>query len=235
MHELRTCDFCGADAVGVFEMLPPAFTPADDQRRIVLCDSCRETLTDAVKPLLDRLDADASVDVADDAPAETGANVTTDTGPEGSVGDTNATEAVGAEPEPSPSIPDDYDAVDASEGEDGDGDEDGDEDENKDEGAETEDSTDGETTAVDAADSSDEDVLAEEPNETDAEDIGPEPPNFRKVIRILQNREFPVERAEVEALASGAYDLDDQQVADIFDYAIKRGLLEEDGKMLRKA
>ncbi|UVE51145.1 hypothetical protein KU306_04485 [Haloferax larsenii] len=241
MHELRTCDFCGADAVGVFEMLPPAFTPADDQRRIVLCESCRETLTDAVKPLLDRLDADASVDVADDAPAETGANVTTNTGPEGSVGDASATEAVGAEPEPSPSVPDDYDASDASEGEDGDGDGDGDK--TKDEGTETEDSTDGETTAVNAADSSDEDVLAEEPNETDAkesnetdaEDIGPEPPNFRKVIRILQNREFPVERAEVEALASGAYDLDDQQVADIFDYAIKRGLLEEDGKMLRKA
>ncbi|ELZ88212.1 hypothetical protein C453_02042 [Haloferax elongans ATCC BAA-1513] len=233
MHELRTCDFCGADAVGVFEMLPPAFTPADDQRRIVLCESCRETLTDAVKPLLDRLDADASVDVADDAPAETGANVTTDTGPEGSVGDASATEAVGAEPEPSPSTPDDYDAVDASEDGDRNGDGDGNGDE--DEATETEDSTDGETTEADPADSTDEDVLAEDPGETDAEDIGPEPPNFRKVIRILQNREFPVERTEVEALASGAYDLDDEEVADIFDYAIKRGLLEEDGRMLRKA
>ncbi|WP_396611184.1 hypothetical protein ACH9L7_13335 [Haloferax sp. S1W] len=228
MHELRTCDFCGADAVGVFEMLPPAFTPAPDQRRIVLCEGCRETLTDAVEPLLARLDADASVNVADDAPSETGASVTTDSGPEGSGHDVAPVDAAVAEPDPEPAVPTDHDSFDAAEV-------------NEDDATEAESDGDDTTESDDettATETESDETTTDEPlteETSNGDELRPEPPKFRKVIRILQNREFPVERSEVEALASNAYDLDDAQVADIFDYAVERGLLEDDNGLLRKA
>ncbi|WP_435063425.1 hypothetical protein [Halobaculum sp. EA56] len=61
-----------------------------------------------------------------------------------------------------------------------------------------------------------------------------EPDQFRTVMRLLNNREFPVERATVTDLAAGAYDLEDHEVAEILDYAIERGILaEEDGTLVK--
>ncbi|WP_435146719.1 hypothetical protein [Halobaculum sp. P14] len=64
---------------------------------------------------------------------------------------------------------------------------------------------------------------------------GAEPPNFRKVMRLLNNREFPVDRAEIVELASGAYELDTRDVDDIIDYAVDRGVLAEENGALTKA
>ncbi|MFC7135896.1 hypothetical protein [Halobaculum litoreum] len=53
-------------------------------------------------------------------------------------------------------------------------------------------------------------------------------------MRFLNNREFPVDRAEVAEFAAGAYDLEDDEVAEIFDYAVERGILAENGGKLVK-
>ncbi|KAB1197752.1 MULTISPECIES: hypothetical protein [Haloferax] len=207
MRELRTCDFCGTDAVGVFEVLPPELTPASDQKRVVLCDHCQETLTDVIAPLLTRLGVDEQSSSGHQTQS-------------GRV-DGDAEDA-----EPTPPEPADHDSPDADDPADP----------LEDESARESVAPEG----VEEASEDDEEASegieepAETPEEADAVDIPSEPPQFRKVVRILQNREFPVERADVEALASNAYDLDDQQVADIFDYAVERGILVDDDGTLRK-
>ncbi len=53
MRALRRCDFCGADAVGTFEIVPPELEPSEDeQRRVVLCTDCRNRLETLLEPLL---------------------------------------------------------------------------------------------------------------------------------------------------------------------------------------
>ncbi|WEL27180.1 hypothetical protein [Haloferax volcanii] len=224
MRELRTCDFCGTDAVGVFEVLPPALTPADDQRRVVLCEHCEETLSEVIAPLLSRLGVDADVDVADDARAETGASAAPERTASGSVGAAASVDVNPVDPAPTPPEPADHDSPDEGDDAGSPGDD-----------ANDNDGVDDEAEAKTEAENEPSASAADEQPRPDGESgRGEEPPKFRKVIRILQNREFPVERAEVEALASGAYDLDDDEVADIFDYAIERGLLVDDSGTLRR-
>jgi hypothetical protein len=57
---------------------------------------------------------------------------------------------------------------------------------------------------------------------------------YNKVMRLLQNREFPVERAEIIEVAASAYDLAEADCEEVIDLAIDRGLLEEtEGQLVR--
>lgn len=58
MREVRTCDFCGADATGTYEPLPSTIP---DAPRLLLCDGCRERLASVVDPLIDWMDGKAGV------------------------------------------------------------------------------------------------------------------------------------------------------------------------------
>jgi hypothetical protein len=54
-----------------------------------------------------------------------------------------------------------------------------------------------------------------------------------KVMRLLQNREFPVDREEIRAVATNAYDLEESQFDAVVDAAVDRGLIgEEDGQFV---
>jgi hypothetical protein len=162
------CDFCGGTATGAYEVLPAELDPSpDEQVRIVLCDSCRETLNDVLAPLLDRIGSGDAF-----AP-----------------GPSFAADAAGHSSPVVEAGSDGGDGIDET--------------------------GDDPAIAIDAA-------------------AGEEPPNFRTVMRFLNNREFPVDRAEVAEFAAGAYDLEDQDVQDIFDYAIERGILAEENGMLVK-
>ncbi|WP_290811312.1 hypothetical protein [Halovivax sp.] len=57
---------------------------------------------------------------------------------------------------------------------------------------------------------------------------------YAKVLRLLRNREFPMPRSQVEALAAGAYDLEDHEIEAILERAIERGEFVEDGSQLRR-
>ena len=76
-----------------------------------------------------------------------------------------------------------------------------------------------------------------EGGETDdeLEETARPPRAYAKVMRLLRNREFPMERAAVESLAAGAYDLEAHEAAAIVDYAIDDGELLEDGGTLRRS
>jgi len=57
---------------------------------------------------------------------------------------------------------------------------------------------------------------------------------YNKVMRLLQNREFPVDRAEIEAVATSAYELSGSECAAVIDLAVDRGLVvERDGQLVR--
>jgi hypothetical protein len=54
------------------------------------------------------------------------------------------------------------------------------------------------------------------------------------VMRLLSNREFPVERDAIVELAASAYELDDAHVRRCLDYAVDRGVIDDDSGMLRR-
>lgn len=59
-------------------------------------------------------------------------------------------------------------------------------------------------------------------------------PAAQKVIKLLQNREFPVEREEIEVVASNAYEIPQQDCADVIDTLVSEGYVgERTGKLVR--
>lgn len=62
----------------------------------------------------------------------------------------------------------------------------------------------------------------------------PETETYNRVIRLLQNREFPIDRSEFETLASSAYEVTPAECEQVLEYAIYRGELDERDGMLRK-
>jgi len=57
---------------------------------------------------------------------------------------------------------------------------------------------------------------------------------YNKVMRLLQNREFPVDRAEIVAVAANAYELSKSECGEVIDLAVDRGLVDqEDGRLVR--
>lgn len=51
---------------------------------------------------------------------------------------------------------------------------------------------------------------------------------YNKVMRLLQNRAFPVDKAEIKDVAINAYEISEQEFDAIIDAAIDRGLIDED-------
>ena len=178
MRELRACDFCGDDAVGVYEPLPPE---VGSQRRVALCGACRDTLEDLLAPL---------------------------------------------EGEKTPAV-----TIDEGAGDEGDSGEPGGEQAPSTEGVSGEAT---ETTRT-RDDGGGPDMTGENPeDDTGANARSAEPDGFRKVMRLLNNRSFPLERTVAIELASGAYELSDSEVGNVLDYAVERGVLEESGGELHR-
>ncbi|HKJ58793.1 MAG TPA: hypothetical protein VKA37_06170 [Halobacteriales archaeon] len=65
MRQVRTCDFCGDDAAGLYEPYPPS---VPDGPRLLLCDGCRDRLSSIVDPLVAAIEGDAGGDRAEPAP-----------------------------------------------------------------------------------------------------------------------------------------------------------------------
>lgn len=57
---------------------------------------------------------------------------------------------------------------------------------------------------------------------------------YNKVMRLLQNREFPIDREEIVTVAASAYQVSRYDCDRVIDIAIDRGLIEEaDGQLLK--
>ena len=69
MRQLRSCDFCGDDAAGVYEVFPSELSPTEaEQHRVVLCSDCVGRLEAVVNPLLERLGVDTGADSPESTP-----------------------------------------------------------------------------------------------------------------------------------------------------------------------
>jgi hypothetical protein len=69
----------------------------------------------------------------------------------------------------------------------------------------------------------------DERGDGDTDDV---PDGYYKVLRLLQNREFPMERADLTALVTGAYDVPESRCERIVETAVERGVLVADGPTL---
>ncbi|GGJ07438.1 hypothetical protein GCM10008995_16590 [Halobellus salinus] len=272
MRKLRNCDFCGGDAAGVYEVLPPELAPTEaEQRRLVLCSDCAGTLETVVDPLLERLGVETGEDAstadggapASEAPADAPASETAS-----GTGTESPSEAATADPD----APGPDDAATASDPVNAGGSDDGigfapDSPADPSTGGSKDDNaaTDGAvhwddvepTTPTSGESESDGGGVPDEPTEPAIEARGSqgapdgraddpdgseaaatgrpdEPEEFRTVMRLLGNREFPVDRDTIVELAAGAYELDEGHVHRIVDHAVDRGVIADDGGTLRR-
>jgi hypothetical protein len=67
---------------------------------------------------------------------------------------------------------------------------------------------------------------------TKSDDLLPDVRTYNRVIRLLQNREFPVDRDEIETVATNAYELSPAEFDAVIQVAIDRGVLAEEGGQL---
>ena len=88
---------------------------------------------------------------------------------------------------------------------------------------------------VDPEESVGEQALSEDDEEAvDAPDVDVSTPPHSKVVRQLQNREFPVDREEIVTVATGAYGLSRTDATAALDALVAQGILrEEDGRLHR--
>ena len=205
MREVNSCDFCGEAAAGTFQVVPPERDPTGEGRRMVLCGGCRDTLGDVLDPLL--------------GGAHAGGGDREETG--------SATTVV-AEPERESETPG-RDGSPAGGGR-----------------ASVGEASAGTTTDADLGEALGEEMPGgASPSGTD--DGGVEergggsrsagrgtPRGYRKVMRFLENREFPMDREEAETLAAEAYGMDRESVSAVIDHAVKHNRLREASGDLRQ-
>jgi len=258
MAEFSSCYFCGAalDApLDEYPVVPAELHPSPEQQgTVVLCPTCREKLGAIVGEVVAAVETESSLEGRRTAEttleaATEGATESTDTGstttddaPDGDDEATRSeetaaeatTESGGSADEDEPSdapttifdddSPDESDESDPYEPVFGD--------DEKRPGPEegTDDEPDDESTA-----SPDEEESSAGTTDRSAGSSGamPDARTYNRVVRLLQNREFPVDRDEIEAVATNAYELSHEEFDGVIRLAIDRGVLEqEDGKLV---
>ncbi|SDK34143.1 hypothetical protein [Natronorubrum texcoconense] len=263
MRALRSCDFCDGEAVGTFEVLPPELEPTEtEQRRIVLCVGCRDQFENLLEPLLARAGVgETSQTVGTD---ETATSTDGDSGTVVASANESTQRASSPNATVSGSDADEADETDGANGADNTDDEDGaDGMDNTDAADDTNEAdTDGSATkstledgitferaetAAESNEATDEETATDASSGTDGEEsdttaggstaqrTANRPPKaYGKVIRLLQNREFPMPRAAVENLAAGAYDLESHEVEAVVDHALEEGEFVESRDLLER-
>jgi len=222
MDSLSSCYFCGTaldEPLATYRIEGPA------PRSVTLCPGCRRKLDAAFRAA--GLDETSISEEAAPEPATSAGDAGETTaqedrgedplGPEADAGD------ILVDPEPEPDVPEGFETVDIGRADDG--------------SSET-----GEESSEDAGTGDDEstDQVAEtrETEEAVTARTTLSALEYNKVMRLLQNREFPVDREEIETVATNAYDLRRSECAEVIDLAVDRGLIEEDeedGQLRRPA
>lgn len=214
MRALRSCDFCGEQAVGTFEVVPEELDPTEaERRRVMLCESCRDTLQTLIEPLIERAEGTTDGGREPQATPESGAassraETATDEDSTNDLIESSADEdgsLLGGKAEESPDNSGSDDAADAD--------------------AEA-------STAPDSEDTSTESDTSSQTGQSSETVKSDKPDNYGQVLRLLRNREFPMTREEVVTIATSAYQLDARNVQSVIDEAIDRGeFVEADGQL----
>ncbi|MUV50312.1 hypothetical protein [Haloarcula sp. CBA1122] len=243
MDQLSSCYFCGGVldvSLSEYPIIPKSLDPeAEKQGTVVLCSTCREKLATIVEPAVEAAKADAreTAETTGDAGTTEPPGLLDDSGT--TAGDAQATTDSVVEPADDGSLLGDDGASAAGQ-------------EQSAQSAATTEAT-AEPDATNPAASDTTDGQAAEPTEsndsaantgsedtergTDSDDSADGPSltklEYNKVMRLLQNREMPVDRAEIREVAVNAYDIDGEQFDAIIDAAVDRDLIgQENGQLV---
>ncbi len=225
MADLTACYFCGDSTVDEYPVIPPRMDPPDDtQRTVALCPDCHERLGAVLRTVVDFLgDRDATAGGGGARSGGSGALAGDGSATSGGAGgDTPAAddedvwfESPGAGEGGAPA---DVSRTSATGGSDPD--------------SGTRES--GGTSASGRTGASG-DEAAPGGGGTGGGAPATAPESYRKVLRLLQNREFPVDRAEFETVAANAYELSPGEVGAALDAAVDRGLIDDEAGTLHRS
>jgi len=241
MDQLSSCYFCGGAldvSLSEYPIIPKSLDPeAEQQGTVVLCSTCREKLATIVEPAVEAAKADArdTVGTAADAGTAEPSGLLDESGTP--TGDEQTTADSVVEPTDDGSLLGDDNTSAGDQ-------------EPSEQSAEPADSTpEPDVTETAVADTADE--RAAESTEkgdtgtlrgdTDSSENGDDSADgpsltkleYNKVMRLLQNREMPVDRAEIREVAINAYDIDGEQFDAIIDAAVDRDLIgQENGQLV---
>lgn len=236
-----------------------AFSDIDTDQRIFLCPSCRRKLTtviervleaafDGTEPAVDTLDPDqlrdldadeemtaTSVSSLDDESAEeTTAGIDTVAGP---AVDTPQEESDTDTSEGGQTADDDTDAADTDTEsvDDADGDPVADPsgaEQARDSSAEVENTVSSSEQSATAPTTTSEDAEANDASTASDESREYTKSEFNKIVRLLQNRDFPVEIDELVVVSKSAYQIDEGTCHAVIDALIDRGVVVDQGEEL---
>jgi hypothetical protein len=208
MDRLAACYFCGAalDApVEEYPLIPRRLEPApESQRTVTLCEGCREKLGTVVETVLNTVE-----DGKQGAKA-----ASTDAAPQPGAKATDPAESglerpdedAGAPATSTDSATDDEPQLNST--------------------VKASDAARGE---ADSEDGTGERMDATEPGSQSVSAL-----EYNKVMRLLENRELPLERAAFTTVATSAYEITADEVDTVLDAALSKGLLEEVEGELRR-
>ncbi|AUV82656.1 hypothetical protein C2R22_14240 [Salinigranum rubrum] len=263
MVQLRSCYFCGTTgALSEYEALPRTGVPDERMPRVVLCDRCHTKLTNVLAPLVDGVGRTGLGDAVETDHSPMTGTPTGDDTPDSSGGvsertdsstqevtfsaSTSASMSASASADAGENVDDTLDAAggaddspesaSASVGSDEHTATATDERELGD-GTETADAPkpDEEATDEGATDDADSEEHVEQGGAEANEPSADLDRVYHKLLRFLRNREFPIPRAEAEAVAQSAYDLSATEASQVVQRAVDRGVLEErDGELHRR-
>lgn len=260
MERLSSCYFCGDAVDAAIEEYPLVdsgrYDAIDTDQRIVLCPSCRQKLTTVIERVLEAALEGESEPAITAAEEDLLADVQGDE--EMTVTDVEPLDDDGGDSEGStvvdeaPSVPHSAVADDGTDERASDDDDSGESAEGAPEsdgpgstGEDTEPAvpraTDADATSEDGSDEGETESETEgdeDPASAEAvveREVGYEKAEFNKVVRLLQNREFPVAIDELTTVAGSAYRIDEETTHAIIDALIERGIVADEGDELVRA
>jgi len=205
MDRLSSCYFCGGSldaSLAEYPVVPKALQSADNEGpTVVLCSTCRRKLGAVVEEVVAAAEPDSTA-VTREESAETGAAAAAEP-TAGSLLDDSAHGESASDAATTAA----GDAVDSPERD------------RRVDGSDPDDPTpaarDGESEATAEASGASDDGT--EPTLTKLE--------YNKVMRLLQNRPFPVDRREICEVATSAYEIDQQEFDAVIEAAVERDLI----------
>ena len=244
---LSSCYFCGTaieEPLSEYPVVPDALGPAPgDQQTVVLCPACHRklsTITDRVVAAVD--DRQRTLDEASAGGPGADASDAHESGDGGADADGSAPSESNAVDRPSIDESTAENLLETGPSQRGSDDRSSDEDGIvvTDSSGETGDGSDPapESDESDPAESAADPAAGVDGSGANAGGIGEDGPpqaTYNRVVRLLQNREFPVERDEIATVTMNAYEIPPEDFDAVIETAVDRGLLEEEGGYLQRA
>ncbi|MFB6224556.1 MAG: hypothetical protein ABEH86_12910 [Haloarcula sp.] len=227
MDQLSSCYFCGGAldvSLSEYPIIPKTVEPdAEKQGTVILCSTCREKLATIVGPVVEAAKADATdtAVAAGDAGATESPGLLDDSGTP-AVDEPTTTDSVVAPTDDESLLGDDAATVDEQAPLD-----------------QTHEQSSSSAQSAETADSSPQPDATETTDVDTSDDTSDDPSltrlEYNKVMRLLQNRELPVDRGAIREVAVNAYDIESEQFDTIIDAAIERDLIGQESGQLTEA